>query len=284
MKKFIVSATLLVAVLLTGNIAFAEGDFISAKDASAKINSKKAVVISARSEKDYQRSHVMNAINIQHKDLYKSGAVEGVLKSPEDLAAFLSSKGVPSDKMIIIYDDGKNKYAGRLYWIFKYLGVQDVKILHKDMDEWKKARIRITGAPTRTGKANFVAKPQDNLIASTDYVKSNMNNIVLVDVRKPEEYSGTSTKPKSDGHIPGAVNLNYETLLNANGSVKSKAELEKLTSAAGLNPSKEVVLYCQTSVRAGIVFNILKTVLGYNDVKVYEGAYNEWVVNNSLEK
>ena len=278
MKRLICLTGIFVFLFVSTNI-LAQGDFISATDASPLIKSKKATVVSARSASDYSKSHITNAINIQHKDLYKEGSVEGILKSPEELAVYFGEKGISSDKPIIIYDDGKNKYAGRLYWIFKYLGVEDVKMLHKDMGAWKKARIMITKMPSKTQKATFTANPQEDIIATTDYVKGHLKDagVIIVDVRTPAEYAGTSDKPKSKGHISGAVNLNFETLLNADGSVKPKADLEKLTSAAGLNPDKEIVLYCATSVRAGVVYNILTTVLGYDDVKVYDGAYNEWV-------
>ncbi len=288
MKNILASLLLIAGFIISSISLIAQGDFISAQDASVKIKSKQATVISARSASDYQKSHVSNAINIQHKDLYKSGDVEGLLKSTDQLAAFFSGKGIPSDKMIIIYDDGKNKYSGRLYWVFKYLGVENVKMLHKDMDAWKKARIMITKMPAKIKKANFVARPNPDIIATTDYFFKNLDNqnVVIVDVRTPGEYSGTSTKPVSKGHMPGAVNLNYETLLNADGSLKGKAELERLTSAAGLNPEKEIILYCATSVRAGVVYNILTTVLGYNKVRIYDGAYNEWIASypDKLEK
>jgi len=275
--------SLAVAFILISNTLKAQGDFISAEEASALIKANKATVISARSEADYAKSHVSGAINLQHKELYKSGDIEGVLKPPAELAAIFSEKGIPSDQTLIIYDDGTSKYSGRLYWIFKYMGVKDVKMLHKDMDQWKTARIMITKMPTKAKKTNVVANPQENIITSTEYVKAHLKDpkVVIVDVRKSDEYAGTSTNPKSKGHISGAVNLNYETLLNADGSLKSKNDLEKLTSAIGLSPEKEVILYCATSVRAGVVYNILTTVLGYKNVKVYEGAYNEWVSNPS---
>lgn len=286
MKKTIF-ITLIAAFIISSLGIQAQGDVISADQASPIIKSKKVTIISARSETDYSKSHVSNAINIQHKDLYKSGDTEGLLKSPDELAKFFGEKGIPSNKMIIIYDDGKNKYAGRLYWTFKYLGVEDVKVLHKDMNEWKKARIMITRMPTKTKKATFTANPVTGIIATTNYVKAKLKdpNVIIVDVRTPAEYNGTSDKPESDGHIPGAINLNYETLLNDDGSLKGKAELEKLTSAAGLSPDKEVILYCKTSVRAGIIYLILDTILDFNNVKVYDGAYNEWVASaNPVEK
>jgi thiosulfate/3-mercaptopyruvate sulfurtransferase len=274
-------ASLMIAFLLSGANLNAQNGFISATDAAAKIKAKQAVIVSARSASDYQKSHWPGAINIQHKDLYKAGAIEGVLKSPEELATYFGNKGIPSDKMIIVYDDGKNKYAGRLYWTFKYLGVKDVKILHKSMADWKKARIRPSGMPVKAKKATFVAHPDPALFADYAYVKSHFKepNVVLVDVRTPAEFAGTSTKPKSKGHISGAKNLNYESLLTATGAVKPKAELEKLTKAAGMDPSKEIILYCATSVRAGIVYNILVSDLGYNKVRVYDGALNEWVTD-----
>jgi thiosulfate/3-mercaptopyruvate sulfurtransferase len=97
-----------------------------------------------------------------------------------------------------------------------------------------------------------------------------------LDVRSQEEYAGPGTATVKAGHIPSAKNLEFSNILEASGEMKNKVELEQLFATAGVSKNKKVILYCESSVRAGIVFLALKSVLGYPEVRVYDGAYLEW--------
>ncbi|OYT11899.1 MAG: hypothetical protein B6I18_02545 [Bacteroidetes bacterium 4572_112] len=273
-KKF---TTLFVAFILIATGAIAQGDFISAKDFSKLSKSKNAVIISAQSAKNYKLSHIKGAVFIDHHDLYKAGAVEGLIKSPTDLAKYFGSKGVSEKKDILIYDDGTNKYAARIYWILKYLGAPNVKILHKDMGAWRSARVMITKAKTKVTPATFTPKLNKSIAADYNYVKANISNskVVMLDVRHITEYNGTIAKPVSKGHLPGAKNLEWKKIETKSGALLPSSELQSAFSSVGVTKDKTIVLYCGTSVRSGIVFVALKS-LGYANVKVYDGAYNEW--------
>jgi thiosulfate/3-mercaptopyruvate sulfurtransferase len=122
------------------------------------------------------------------------------------------------------------------------------------------------------------------MFADESYVKAHKASALLIDVRPPDEYNGTSTKPESKGHIPDAKNMEFTQILKENGALKSKAEIENIAKGVGATADKEIILYCGTSTRAGIVYMAFTTILGYKNVKVYDGAYNEWVVNNPVEK
>ena len=277
MKNYIKYIGLLVAFIFTSSIVSAQGDFISAKDFAKASKSKNSVIISAQTEKNYKLSHIKNAVLIDHHDLYKAGAVESLIKSPADLAKYFGSKGVSESKEILIYDDGTNKYAARVYWILKYIGATNVKILHKDMGAWRSARVMITKSKTKITPATFTPKVNKGIATDYNYVKANLNNpkVVLLDVRHITEYNGTIAKPVSKGHIPGAKNLEWKKLETKSGALLSASELQTVFSSVGVTKDKTIVLYCTTSVRSGIVFVALKS-LGYANVKVYDGAYNEW--------
>ena len=277
MKKYTKYIGILIAFILTSTIISAQGDFISAKDFSKASKSKNSVIISAQSAKNYKLSHIKNAVFIDHHDLYKAGAVEGLIKSPADLAKYFGSKGVSEKKDILIYDDGTNKYAARIYWILKYLGAPSVKILHKDMGAWRSARVMITKAKTKVTPATFTPKLNKDIAADYNYVKANLTNskVVMLDVRHLTEYNGTIAKPVSKGHIPGAKNLEWKKIETKSGALLPNNELQSVFSSVGVTKDKTIVLYCGTSVRSGIVFVALKS-LGYANVKVYDGAYNEW--------
>jgi thiosulfate/3-mercaptopyruvate sulfurtransferase len=122
------------------------------------------------------------------------------------------------------------------------------------------------------------------MFADESYVKAHKASALLIDVRPPDEYNGTSIKPESKGYIPGAKNMEFTQILKENGSLKSKAEIENIAKGVGATADKEIILYCGTSTRTGIVYMAFTTILGYKNVKVYDGAYNEWVVNNPVEK
>ncbi len=286
MKNISINIALIIAFVFSSTIMLAQGDFISAKDFSAAVKDKNTVVISAQKEKNYKTSHIKNSVYVNHKDLYKAGEPEGLLKSTADLAKYFGSKGISDKNLIIIYDDGKNKYSSRIYWILKYLGAPNVKLLHKDMGAWRKARVGITKAPTKISKTTFTAKVNKSVAVDYKFVKANLNkpNVVFVDARHITEFNGTSEKPVSKGHIPGSVNIEWKNIETSTGALKSAADLKSVFDAAGVTKDKTIVLYCATSVRSGIIYVALKS-LNYPNVKVYDGAYNEWVAKGEkLEK
>jgi len=277
MKILKIQLAVVLAFVFSSVSLFAQGDFISASEAGKLMKNKNTVVISAQSQKNYKTSHIKNAVFIDHHDLYKAGKPEGVIKSTSDLAKYFGSKGVSDKNNILLYDDGTNKYSTRIYWILKYLGAPNVKILHKDMGAWRKARIMITKTATKSKTATFSVNTNASIYADYNYVKANINkpNVVLIDVREITEYNGTSTKPVSKGHLPGAKHIEWKQVEAAGGALLPATDLTKLFSQNGVTKDKTVILYCATSVRSGIVFVALKS-LGYSKVKVYDGAYNEW--------
>jgi len=286
MKKLKIQFAVILAFVLSSTTLIAQGDFVSAAEASKLMKDKNTVVISAQSQKNYKTSHVKNAIFIDHHDLYKTGKPEGIIKSTSDLAKYFGSKGVSDKNNILLYDDGTNKYSTRIYWILKYLGAPNVKVLHKDMGAWRKARIMITKSPTKTKTAVFTPKVNASIYADYNFVKANINkpNVVFIDVREITEFNGTSTKPVSKGHLPGAVHIEWKQVEGEGGALLSQDKLNTLFTKNGVTKDKTVVLYCATSVRSGIVYVALKSI-GYKNVKVYDGAYNEWLAKGGkLEK
>ena len=286
MKNIIKQFSLIIAFVFTATVMNAQGDFISPKDFSKAIKDKNTVVISAQKESNYKKSHIKGSVYVNHKDLYKAGKPEGIIKSNAELAKIFGAKGISNKNMIILYDDGKNKYSARIYWILKYLGATNVKLLAKDMGEWRKARVPITKAKSKRAATTFTAKTNKSIIADYNYVKSSIgkSSVLLLDVRHLTEFNGTSKKPISKGHLPGAKNIEWNKLEKANGTLLSSGELAKLFNGIGATKDKTIVIYCATSVRSGIVFVALKS-LGYTKVKVYDGAYNEWVAKGEkLEK
>lgn len=275
-------ASLLVLFVL-GSTLTAQPDIISAADFMALTKSSdNLVLVDANRSKTYANSHVKNAIHINHNDLYQEGDVSGLILPPEELAAFFGEKGINENTEVVIYDDGSHKYNCRVYWILKYVGAKNVKLLHKDMDAWRKARVPLTSTPGKSKATTFTPEVDESVLATLEYVKENKDseNVVLIDVRTTEEFNGEAKN--SDGHIPGAIHMNYTDLLTETGAFKSKEELQAIADANGLTADKELIFYCRTSVRGTVSYVAFKNILGYEKVKVFDGAYLEWVVDNSV--
>ena len=256
----------------------AQGDIVSAADFMKLVKSDKSlVIIDASKAESYQKVHVKNAVNIPHATLYQESEVEGLIVEPAELANIFGAKGISEKNTIVIYDGGSQKYSSRVYWILKYLGAPNVKILHKDMDQWKKSRVPVTKMPTKVTSATFTPNVNKSIITDMAYVKS--GKATIIDVRDDDEYNGTADN--SDGHIPKAIHLNYKDLLDDSEAFLSKDEMEKVVAKYGLTPNTPIAAYCRTSVRAGVLYAALVNVLGYTNVKVYDGAYSEWVATGN---
>ena len=272
-------ASLLTVFLFLGAALNAQTEIITAAEFMALTKSSdNLVLIDANTAKNYQASHIKDAIFVNHNDLYQKGDISGLIETPENLAAFFGSLGITETSTIVVTDDGTQKYNARVYWILKYIGAQNVKVLHKDMNEWRAARIPLTSVAPKVKPATFTPTVNPDIFADLAYVKDNkdLENVVVVDCRTPDEYTGVKN---SEGHIPGAINIDYVNWLTDTGAFKSAEEIKALAEANGITADTEVILYCRTSVRATPAFIALKNILGLEKVRVYDGAYLEWAAN-----
>jgi len=285
MKRIKISMILVVMFLFITQVLTAQV-LVSAKEFTAeKKKDKTMVVIDANTADNYAKSHVMGAVNVPHKELYKDGEIEGLIKSPADLAAYFGKKGISNTSNIVIYDDGSNKYSSRVYWVLAYLGAENLRILHKDMDVWKVARVPLTRNKTVSKAKTFTPGVNAAIMATAADVKGCSGNCVVVDARHISEFDGTSEKPVSAGHIKGAKNVEYKEFVDDKGAFLPADQLKAVAEKHGLTSGKTIILYCVTSVRAAVEFVALKDILGYPNVKVYDGAYNEWKAQgNAMEK
>jgi len=276
MKKTIsLFAVLIISAI---NILSAQ-DLITVDNLVKDLKNPNLVIISAGTDAEYNKAHITGAISIPYTSFDKTGAIEGLLVTDAEMAKILGEKGISEKKTIVVYDEFDGRYAGRLYSLLKYLGAADVKILDGGIEAWKRGRKPITRNPSTISKTTFSANVNKALmvgIQDADAAASKAN-VVLVDTRSPEEFNGTKD---SKGHLPGAINIEYKQLLDANGMIKPKTDLEKVYSAKGVSKDKQVILYCSSGVRTGLHYLALVNILGYQNVKLYDGGYNEYVVQH----
>lgn len=268
-----------VIFLFAGKI-IAQADFISAKEFNDYAKKTPGLIIVDASKPDlYAKAHLKGAINLPYKELnQKEGKVEGLMESPANMAKVFGDKGISENDAVVVYDEGSQKYSTRVYWLLKYLGASNVKLLHKENNAWRDSRILLTSEPTKLKAKTFTPKVNESIAIDVAGLSAKMNDVVLIDAREVAEYSGTETGDKaySKGHFPKAVNVEFKSLLNADDSYKSVDELTKLFADKGLTSDKTYVLYCKTGVKASVVYFALTDLLKYSNVSLYDGGYVEW--------
>ncbi|KAF0129824.1 MAG: thiosulfate/3-mercaptopyruvate sulfurtransferase [Bacteroidetes bacterium] len=272
MKRLNITLGLILAFVLG---SFAQ-DLISVADLAKELKNPDYIVVSGEIETEYAKVHITGAVNVSYKAFFKPGDIEGLLVSNEEIAKILGDNGVSEKKTIIVYDEGSMKYSGRLYFILKYMGAAKVKVLDGGLEAWKAGRKPVTKNPSNIAKTTFVPKVNAGLLVSMSDVKGAKGkaDVVLVDSREVGEFKGLENK--STGHIPGSINWDHTTLIDAKHMLKPKAEIEKMLAEKGITKDKNIILYCSTGVRASKEYLVLTSVLGYTKVKIYDNGYNEW--------
>jgi thiosulfate/3-mercaptopyruvate sulfurtransferase len=276
MLKKLFSLALVLAVFQS----FAQGPLISAKDFAAELKANKSmVVIDANTADVYAKQHIQGAISIPLKELYKTGAVEGQVKPAEELAAYLGKKGVSNANKIVVYDEGSNRYNTRIWWILKSAGMADVSILHFNMDQFAAAKIPLTATPASGKATTFTVAESTYKTCSADDVKNRAEGTVLLDGREKEEFEGVDAAKKSKGHLPGAVWMNFKEVLTSTGAYKSKDEIITAAAKFGATPEKPIVVYCNSGVKASVLYVAMKEIAGFQNVQYYAGSYADWTSN-----
>ncbi len=236
---------------------------------------------------NFNQGHIPGAVLFDWKKDMNDQVARDVL-SRSQLEELLSRNGISNDTDIVLYGDFNNWFAAYAFWDLKYYGVDNVKLMNGGRKKWLLEDRRIDKDVPTYPKTSFVAKGADDSIrVYREYVRSGMGDKgrVLVDVRGPKEFSGEILAPpeyptehaQRGGHIPGAINIPWAQAVNdADGTFKSRDELEALYSSRGVLPDKEVIAYCRIGERSSHSWFVLKYLLGYPNVKNYDGSWTEW--------
>ena len=273
LKKIISSVLALIVVQ-----SFAQSPVISATDfANVLKTNTNLVVLDVSAIEVYAKQHIQGAINVPFKELNKPGSVEGQLKTVEELVAIFGNKGVSNTSKIVVYDEGMNRYNGRVWWVLKYLGATDVSILHFNMEQILAAKIALTAEPTIRKVTTFTPSLHPEMVCKMAEIQKTDRNFLLLDGRDKEEFDGFDAAKRSKGHLPGAVLLGFKDLQTTTGAFKSKDEIIAIAAKSGVTPSKPIVVYCNTGIKASVLYIALKEIAGFSNVRYYIGSYAEWV-------
>ncbi|OLD23093.1 MAG: sulfurtransferase [Thaumarchaeota archaeon 13_1_20CM_2_39_20] len=266
---------------------------------SKNLNNKsiKIVEVDYDPENAYRQGHIQGASLIWWKRDINDPISRDIVNKTQ-FEELMSRNGITSDSEVILYGDFNNWFAAFVFWIFKYYGHEKVKIMNGGRKKWEIEKKPYTKDETQTQRTKYVAQPpNEGLRAYLFDVKRAVDrkDTVLVDVRSPKEFSGEITAPpeypmehaQRGGHIPGANNIPWASAVNdTDGTFKAVDELKKIYESKGVTSDKDVVCYCRIGERSSHTWFVLKYLLGYPQVRNYDGSWTEWgnMIGNPIER
>ncbi|MDQ2828978.1 MAG: sulfurtransferase [Chloroflexota bacterium] len=240
----------------------------------------------------YELGHIPGAVKIDwHTD--EQDQVRRDFVDKEQFEQLMSSRGIANDTTVVFYGDKNNWYAAYTFWLFKMYGHQDVRILNGGRAKWQAEGRPLVKDVVSYPATQYTAKDADTSIrAFRDEVLQKFvrgaadanGATALVDVRAPAEYNGElfampgyeQEGAQRKGHIPGAKSIPWGKAANEDGTFKSPEELRALYTGLGVTPDKDIVAYCRIGERSSHTWFVLTQLLGYPNVRNYDGSWTEW--------
>jgi thiosulfate/3-mercaptopyruvate sulfurtransferase len=244
----------------------------------------------------YDEGHVPGAVRLHWRDDLQD-PVERDLVEREAFEQLMARLGISNDTTVVLYGDKNNWFAAYAYWYLKVYGHEDVRIVDGGRQLWLDQGRPLSTDVQSPARATYAAPARDESIRSRrDEVLGliGREGAVLVDVRSPQEFSGELMAPPGyeqegasrTGHIPSAKSIPWAQAVNDDGTFKSAAALLELYAAKGVTPDRDVVAYCRIGERSAHTWFVLRELLGFENVKNYDGSWTEWgnLVDVPIEK
>lgn len=260
-------------------------------------DSRKIVEVDYDPENGYKKGHIKDSILVWWKRDINDPLTRDII-SKKQFEVLMSKNGIKPDTELILYGDFNNWFAAFAFWVFKYYGHENIKIMNGGRKKWELENKGYTTDEPQIQSTDYKSAPPDEgLRAYLFDIKRALDkqDSVMVDVRSPKEFSGEITAPpeypmehaQRGGHIPGANNIPWATAVNdADGTFKSVEDLKQIYQSKGVTPDKDVICYCRIGERSSHSWFVLKYLLGYPKVRNYDGSWTEWgnMIGNLIEK
>ena len=243
----------------------------------------------------YEQGHIPGAVGWNWQTQLED-TVRRDIPTRQNFEQLLSDAGIGRDTQVILYGDNNNWFAAFAFWLFQMFGHTNVKLMNGGRKKWEaEGRPLVKDVPHYSQTDYRTQEPDLALRAFYSEVRERVgrSNVGLVDVRSPQEFTGEILAPpglsetaQRGGHIPGAANIPWAQAVREDGTFKSPEELRALYEGKGITPDKEIIAYCRIGERSSHSWFALKYLLGYPNVRNYDGSWTEWgsVIAAPIEK
>lgn len=241
-------------------------------------------LIDFRKRAEYEQGHIPGAIHIWRDDLEDSTfAYSGMMPSRKQLETLMGQHGIATEDCLVIYDDNGMCNSARLWWIFQNYDHDKVRLLHGGIQSWNDMNGELSTEEPLYPPAKFVlnSAPSMKFHLDMEQVRAAADrDFFLLDTRTADEFSGKRQKRGASraGHIPGSVHIDWAEAINYNTDMKLKGlkELREVYSALPSDVEAPIIVYCHSGVRSAHTTFVLTYVLGYQNVRNYDGSWTEW--------
>src|SRR5262245_56403534 len=237
---------------------------------------------------EYLEAHIPGALFFDVEEISdETSPLPHMLPSPTKFASRTKKMGIGDGMHIVVYDSEGLYSAARVWWMFRTMGHEEVRVLNGGLKKWKaEGRPLEDNQPRQRTPRHFTPVFNAGLVRDRSEMKAMIDHpaIQIVDARAAARFEGTVAEPRAglrSGHIPSARNVPFTRLVNPNGTLKSAPELEEIFAAAKVDPEGPVVASCGSGVTAGVIALAL-AVLGRPDAAVYDGSWSEWGADPTL--
>lgn len=292
MKRFewksLIPAIILSLAVPLSVMAAAAVPIVSTDWLQQNLKAPNQVIIDIRKVEEYKAGHVPGSISSVFSNwAVKKGALMNEFPPEDDLRDVLGGAGIGPDSTVVVigkFDTPSDKAdITRVGWTLKYAGVSNVSLLNGAINLWTAEKKPVSTEPVKPKPSSYNGKFNPGTVCSKDYVLSRLGKVLIVDTREPDFYAGRKKLEfvAKAGHIKGAVDLPTSLVYDKGGSMyKDKAGLASAAEpVVGKDLSREIIVYCDTGKVASTWWYMLTQVLGYKNVKNYDGSMMEWAMD-----
>jgi len=233
------------------------------------------------SKVEYAASHIPGARFFDIDEISDSlSALPHMMPPVEKFMSRMRAMGVGDGHQVVVYDGAGLFSAARVWWMFRLMGKTDIAVLDGGFPKWQAEGHPVEDLPPVIRDRHMTVQRQAHMIKDVTQVASaaKLGDWQIVDARSPARFRGEEVEPRAglrSGHIPGSKNVHYQTLLNADGTMKDGAALRKAFEDAGVDLEKRIITTCGSGVTAAILMLGLER-LGHKDAALYDGSWSEW--------
>lgn len=247
----------------------------------AQAGSDNVVAVFVTDQETFEAGHIPRSVFVPLNRLNNpDDPVSGQIGTAAQFAETVSGLGIEPDDTVVLYDARYSLLAARAYWVFAYYGHEDVRVLDGGTQAWQDAGLPLEAGGVNVNASQYPIPTADPAIRTDlQYVVERLEDedVQVCDTRSVNEYIGTDVRADRGGRIPGAINLEWVNAIDTQtGRFKDYETLDTLFARAGFEREKQILTYCQTAVRGAHTWFVLRELLGYEDVRVYDGSWVEW--------